>query len=115
MLLRRCTEGERWAGLWDFPRIGLKRAYDPVMTPTEVEQKIAEQIGGRVEIGKLLTTIKHGVTRYRITLICYQATCRSRRLGRGTTEHLRWAAPDELTDLPLSTTGRKLAALVHNA
>ena len=54
-----------------------------------------------------LTTIKHGVTRFRITLTCYSADYVSGRLReRGS---LRWMGPEQLGDLPLSVTGRKIA------
>src|SRR3989304_2335166 len=63
----------------------------------------------------LLTTIRHGVTRYRITLDCYAADFASGRLHSANGSPLRWIAAANLADLPLSTTGRKLSRLVCQA
>ena len=56
-----------------------------------------------------LTTIKHGVTRFRITLDCYRAEWQ-----RGATagKNLRWVKPSELDRYPLSMTARKLSHLL---
>jgi A/G-specific adenine glycosylase len=59
--------------------------------------------------GNLLTTIKHGVTRYRITLDCYRAEYVSGK-SKGCA---RWMKIQALSDLPLSTTGRQIARLVQ--
>ena len=60
--------------------------------------------------GARLTTIKYGVTRFRITLFCYQANYVKGRPRNGV---LRWVRPMELEDLPLSVTARKLGELVQ--
>lgn len=113
LLLRQCQEGERWSGLWDFPRVPLKaRRKDKVRD--EIETQVAELTGAEIELGPHLTTIKHGVTRFRITLECYEATHLSgpatRGAGRAT---LKWLRPSDLEDYPLSTTGRRLSRLVQ--
>ena len=67
----------------------------------EIVAKVREQTGITCAPGPLLKTIKHGVTRYRITLDCYQAeyiyrpgSCtrtldQDSRIGRFTAEHDR--------------------------
>lgn len=104
VLLRQCAEGERWAGLWDFPRFEIE-AEGPLFATDELATKVHAQTGVRCEPGALITTLKHGVTRFRITLACYEARHTGGRLRSGS----RWAEPAELADLPLSVTGRKLA------
>ena len=71
--------------------------------------------GVRVHAGRHLKTFKHGVTRFRITLECYEAEYLSTVGGKGKpgTAELRWLRPSELEAYPLSTTGRKLARLVQ--
>ena len=66
---------ERWAGLWDFPRFPIE-ADGPLFAREEIVAKVAAQTGITCEPGALLNTMKHGVTRYRITLDCYQADVR---------------------------------------
>jgi A/G-specific adenine glycosylase len=109
ILVRRCGPGERWAGLWDFPRVGVTSP-DAVDRATQICDKVRDLTGLSIELGDMLTTIKHGVTRYRITLACYEATCAG-HAWRDMADQ-RWVEAGRLVELPLSTTGRKLAKLV---
>ena len=111
VLLRQCGEDERWAGLWDFPRFALE-SEGPLFVRDELIAKVQSQTGITIDPGGLLKTIKHGVTRYRITLDCYEANYRSGKLKRTAGKRLRWSAMKELSDLPLSSTGRKLAKYI---
>ena len=108
VLLRQCATDERWAGLWDFPRFALE-SEGPLFVRDELIAKVQQQTGVHIDPGNLLKTIKHGVTRYRITLDCYEARYRSGRIQQTTQ---RWCTVDELNSLPLSSTGRKLAKLL---
>ena len=111
VLLRRYAEGQRWAGLWDFPRFEIE-SEGPLFVRDELISKVQKQTGIAIRPGGLLKTIKHGVTRYRITLDCYEATFDSGRVTSTKEEPIRWVTTPELIDLPLSTTGRKIAKLV---
>lgn len=111
VLLRQCGAEERWAGLWDFPRFGVD-SEGPLFAASEIEGKLAELTGVQAQLGPLVKTIKHGVTRYRITLDCYEATHRGGRLKSSKAAPAKWVAPRELGDYPLSTTGRKIAQWV---
>jgi A/G-specific adenine glycosylase len=110
VLLGKCDESGRWAGLWDFPR------YVVASTGAALRREIAERVldatGAAVELGRLLMTIKHGVTRFRITLDCYEATCcaQGRRTNGATT--YRWVRPAELERYPLNSTGRRLSRML---
>ena len=110
VLLLRREAGERWAGLWDFPRY----AVDPDAGPVEQQltEHLARDTGTQVRIGARLTTIKHSVTRYRITLDCYAATHVTIDPNTGATRTVAWVTPAELVNYPLSTTGRKLTRLL---
>ena len=114
ILLRQCPEGQRWAGLWDFPRFEIA-SEEPPQVREELVAKTKQQTGLVVEPGPLLKTIKHGVTRYRITLECYSARFRSGKIARNGGGRLRWTRPDDLDRFPLSITGRKLANFIQNA
>ncbi len=114
ILLRQCGHDERWAGLWDFPRFALPEATDDVAPAAEMLRTAA---GIEAAWGQHLTTIKHGVTRYRITLLCHEMTYEQGRLSpqpgpKGEERVWRWTEVQKLGELPLSTTGRKLARLV---
>ena len=111
ILLRQCPEGQRWAGLWDFPRFELQ-SEGPLFVRDELVHKVRAQTGVVVRPGPLLKTIKHGVTRHRITLQCYTARYLSGRISRRRGGNLHWTRPAQLDAFPLSTTGRKLANIL---
>ena len=66
--------------------------------------------GINCEMDKEFASIKHGVTKYRITLSCRRAKFVSGRLQRK--EEVAWVHPKKLADYPLSVTGRKIAKLL---
>ncbi len=111
VLVRQCALDERWAGLWDFPRFAVE-ADGPLFARTEIAAKVAAQTGIVCAPGRLLKTMKHGVTRYRITLDCYQATFVSGRVRATKSAAVRWLPVGEVSLLPLSSTGRKIANLI---
>jgi A/G-specific adenine glycosylase len=111
VLLRQCGQRERWAGLWDFPRFAIE-SEGPLFAQKEIITKVREQTGVSCAPGPLLKTIKHGVTRYRITLDCYRADFVSGRPQTIRKAEIRWVSPAALADLPLSTTGRKIVRLI---
>jgi A/G-specific adenine glycosylase len=112
ILLRRCGEKERWAGLWDFPRFEIE-ASGPLFAKREIADKVAAQTGIACSPGALFKTLRHGVTRFRITLDCYEATYVEGRVRAGKSTEVRWQSRSSLPELPLSTTGRKIANLIR--
>src|SRR5690606_33776006 len=104
VLVRQCGPNERWTGLWDFPRFPLE-SEGPMFASQEIANKVREQTGITCTPRGLLHTLKHGVTRFRITLDCYRADFVSGRVR----SPVRWVGPRELAELPLSVTGRKIA------
>jgi A/G-specific adenine glycosylase len=113
VLLRRCGEKERWAGLWDFPRFEVE-ANGPFFAKREITKKVAAQTGIFCEPSTLLKTLRHGVTRFRITLDCYDAAYVEGRVRSSASAEVRWQPRSALPQLPLSTTGRKIADLVRD-
>jgi A/G-specific adenine glycosylase len=111
VLMRHCGERERWAGLWDFPRFEIE-ASGPLFAQKEIAAKVQAQTGVTCVPGALLKTIKHGVTRFRITLDCYEATYSSGRV-RSRAVAARWLPTSKLHTLPLSKTGRKIADFIR--
>lgn len=119
VLLRQCGPSERCAGLWDFARFDGARSEgarsEGVRSSSEADSADLESIvrGVRELTGvackptRRLGTLKHGVTRFRITLDCWLATWRS-----GSPRGAEWAPIPELADRPLSVTGRKIAQLL---
>ena len=106
VLLRKCGDGERWAGLWDFPRFVL----EPEQPDDRLQQQLANGVqqltGVQIGLADLLATMQHSVTRFRITLHCYLASSRSSSRAAG---NLRWLPLDQLDDYPLSSMGREIS------
>lgn len=108
LLLRRANDGERWAGLWDFPRFEFSNAHDVA----NQEAAISEELGLRIALGERLTTLRHTVTRFRITLDCFSARLASPKPTHDARNEQCWFTLDELADLPLNVTGRKVHKLL---
>lgn len=106
---QRPAEG-RWAGLWEFPHA----EWVSGETPAEAAVRLAgELLGLAVEPGVELGTIRHGVTRYRITMRCFDARCRSGRFRSSFYPRGRWVEPETLDVFPLSAPQRRLARLLR--
>ena len=78
----------------------------------ELARRVWEETGIESEPSRWLTMMKHGVTRYRITLDCYEARFIRGRLRSTGQCPLKWVLPSAVDDYPLSTTGRRLASLL---
>jgi len=111
VLLRRCAAGERWAGLWDFPRF-VVRAQGGAAARRELVDRVREQTGITIAPVERLSTMRHGVTRFRITLDCHAADYVEGHTRRANGAQLKWVRPTALAEYPLSSTGRRLARLV---
>lgn len=123
-LLRRYPEGQRWAGLWDFVRFPLGDAEElvpdaglqangaaPRRMIAHIEDTVRQEIGAEIQLDRFLKELKHSVTRFRISLLCFLASSGNERPEPD--ENLHWVPLSQLDDYPLSTTGRKLAVLVQ--
>lgn len=123
VLLRQNPAGQWWHGLWDFPRVDLTAILAPeerkpgeVPKPSQlavVAAAMQQQLGLKVKVSQYLTTIRHGVTRYRIQLDCFQAAGLQRRLPAG--HHWQWCALRGDAVPPLTSTAQKLARLLLSA
>ncbi len=100
---------ERWAGLWDFPRFLL--ASDGTAIERQVISGVRRLTGITVRNPQRFAKLRHGVTRFRITLDGFVAQSASAIRPKSKRESLRWVSPLELNDIPLNTTGRKLVRL----
>ena len=110
ILLWKRPAGERWAGLWDFPRFELA-GDDADAHRQQLRENVQRALGLHIDTPAHFVTLKHGVTRFRITLDCFVAACLPGGRTKSTVE-VRWLRSSEIEQYPLSTTGRKLSRLL---
>jgi len=113
-LLVRSPEGERWGGLWDFPRAeseAEEAAEWTLVTDMVLRERLAELTGRKLLPGRLICSLKHSVTKYRITLLFCEGMDAG-RAGKPLCE-TRWATVAELQELPLNSTARKLVLRLY--
>jgi A/G-specific adenine glycosylase len=105
LLAQRPADG-RWAGLWEFPHGPLEEGE----THDDAARRLGPALTGlELRPGAEVLTVRHGITRYRVTLVCFEAeyvagTFRSPFYVRG-----EWLAPAELAGRPVSSPQRRLA------
>ena len=104
LLVQRPAEG-RWAEMWEFPRVPLRGG----QTHETAAESLLGEIGIAATLGETIRTIRHGVTRFRITLTCLAAEYRSGRFRAGVYPRGVWLKPQRLVEYPVSTPQRKLA------
>lgn len=120
ILVVQYAEKQRWAGMWDLPRLTVSIG-ETIPTAAKLEDdafavdvqlKFQNLLGAVVTLGDALHRVKHGVTRYKITLDLFAAKLAKppatfAKLAPAL-QAARWVTPAELHELPLSTTGRAL-------
>ena len=104
LLVQRPAEG-RWAEMWEFPRAEVAEG----QTPESAAAELFGALGIVAALGEPIRTIRHGVTRFRITLTCLAAEFRSGRFRPGLYPRGVWLKPAQLAEYPVSTPQRKLA------
>jgi A/G-specific adenine glycosylase len=101
--MRQCQPGERWYGLWDFPRY----PFSAIDSRPRLQAAIQRDCGLFLVLGEDKFSLRHAVTRFRIELTCISGKVLGGRLRRGS--GFRWIPIDQMGQLPLNSTGRKIA------
>lgn len=101
--------GGRWAEMWEFPRSVVAGTATVLSAAKELLCRLGFEAGKPREI----TTIRHGVTRFRITLVCQEAEWKKGEFRAGEYPRGEWLHPDQLSDVPVSRPQRTLATLVQ--
>jgi A/G-specific adenine glycosylase len=111
LLVQRPAEG-RWASMWEFPH---GPVCDGESFDAAADRVAAELTGLEARRGPELLTVRHAVTRFQITLVCFEAdyvggAFRSAFYPRG-----EWLTPAELAARPVSAPQRRLARVLAEA
>jgi A/G-specific adenine glycosylase len=105
LLVQRPDHG-RWAGMWEFPHADLR---DGETAEHGAGRVVAELTGMTAVLGPEVLTIHHGVTRFRITLVCFAADYQRGEFTSPFYRAGRWLRPRQLADYPVSAPQRRLA------
>jgi A/G-specific adenine glycosylase len=103
ILLVRRREGRLMGRMWEVPQTSLESRGLP-----DLVRELREQHGLEVEPGPLLVRARHAITFRRVRAEGYRSTLR--RAPAADPERFLWAAPDELSAVPVSSLTRKLIA-----
>jgi A/G-specific adenine glycosylase len=106
LLVQRPSEG-RWANLWEFPHGPLADGE----THEAAAVRLLRQLTGleAAPAGEILT-IRHGITRFQITMVCFEAVYRGGEFRPGFYRQGVWLEPAQLAAYPVSAPQRRLAA-----
>ncbi len=106
LLVQRPATG-RWANLWEFPHGPLLAQETP---DSAAGRLLTELTGLECRLGMELQTIRHGITRFRITLVCFEAEFRAGEFRSSFYQQGTWLTPADLVRYPVSAPQRRLAS-----
>lgn len=106
LLVQRPPGAGRWAGLWEFPHGPVADGETAEAAAARLLQKLT---GLQAKIGPELLTIRHGVTRYHITLTCFEAEHAAGAFQSAFYVAGRWLSLASLAAYPVSSPQRRLA------
>ncbi len=109
VLLVQRPGGGRWENLWEFPHGPLAAGETHEAAAGRLLRELTGCEGTR---GAELTTIRHGVTRFAIALVCFEAEHRAGEFRSAFYQRGEWLEPKELAGYPVSAPQRRLARLL---
>jgi A/G-specific adenine glycosylase len=105
LLVQRPAQG-RWGKLWEFPHGPLQEGE----TYEDAARRLAAELTGlRTRLGPELLTVRHGITRYRVTLVCFEAEFVGGSFHSPLYVRGEWLRPADLAAYPVSSPQRRLA------
>ena len=105
LLCRRPSDAGRWQNMWEVPHAEVGGDESDEAAAVRV---VRELTGLTVTPGADVAVIKHGVTRYAITLSVLSARRTAGRFASGFYAEAKWVTPAELAGFPVSAPQRKL-------
>lgn len=105
LLCRRPADAGRWPNMWEAPHAPIGENEDLSSAAVRITRELT---GLEVEPGAEATTIRHAITRYRVTLVCMEAALRGGQFTPGFYVAADWVSWAELDKHPVSSPQRKL-------
>jgi A/G-specific adenine glycosylase len=110
LLVQRPADASRWANMWEFPH---GPAIDGESDTAAARRIVSELLGIRTISLHKETTIRHGITRFQITMVCYTAKYAAGRFCSAFYAHAAWTTHERLAAFALSSPQRRLAATLQ--
>ncbi len=106
-LVAKRKEGDRFAGLWEFP--GGKQ--EPGESPEDcLRRELAEEFGVETEVGEFLGAVSYESAAFSLELRAYAVKHLTGTYKLRDHEEIRWVLSSDLARLPLTEPDRKLVA-----
>ena len=99
------THAERWANMWELPRDSVR---DGENLEQAAERVASERLGLSVSVGSEVGYVKHGVTRFTITLTAMEVIPTSGTIDGRYYPSTAWVDLETAPEYPMSTPHRKL-------
>jgi A/G-specific adenine glycosylase len=105
VLLVQRPAGGRWARLWEFPHGPLQEGESHAAAAARLA---AELTGLEVRLGPELMTVRHGITRFSVTVVAFEADWAGGKFCSPFYVRGAWLRPGELAGRPVSSPQRRL-------
>ncbi|HET9931399.1 MAG TPA: A/G-specific adenine glycosylase [Polyangiaceae bacterium] len=107
LVVKLAADAPRWASMWQFPNVE-RRARESA--EKAAVRAVRELVSLEVAAARTVSSVKHSVTRYRITLDAVLCGSKSNRLGAlSHVEAAGWKRPEELDELAMPAAHRRIA------
>lgn len=97
-------------GLWEFPGGKIERGET---SSSALEREVKEETGLTLKNIRLLKTVKHAYTSFKVRLHCFQADFQEGRVKRSFATQHKWVKPEELNDYPFPAANVRLIKMVQ--
>lgn len=104
LLAQRPAVG-RWANMWEFPHFAMQNEESCAAAAA----RLARSLGLSVRVGNEIALVKHSVTRFRISLHCFEAAYVRGELTTPLYVSRVWIEPPAIQSYPISSPQRRLA------
>jgi A/G-specific adenine glycosylase len=105
LLAQRPPTG-RWARMWEFPHGTLEEGE----THAAAARRLGPALTGlEMDLGAEILTVRHGITRYHVTLVCFEAEHVAGSFRSPFYVGGEWLSPADLAAYPVSSPQRRLA------
>jgi A/G-specific adenine glycosylase len=106
LIVQRRAVERRWAGMWQFPSSEVGEGEE---TEAAVRRAVWEAVGIEAQPGRRVAVVRHGVTRYRITLEAYHCQAAAEEPQARGCQAWAWVLPEQLEEYALPAAHRKIA------